>query len=130
MAAQSFLDLVGNTPLIKLRAASELTGCEIYGKAEFSNPGGSVKDRAAKAIIQAAEASGSLRKGGTIIEGTAGNTGLPVKNVTERAAALTLKLFVTNDSDWRSVVSDAAHARAGRDDKVLELIDLFCGVCR
>lgn len=76
MAAQSFLDLVGNTPLIKLRAASKLTGCEIYGKAEFSNPGGSVKDRAAKAIIEAAEASGSLRKGGTIIEGTAGNTGI------------------------------------------------------
>lgn len=76
MAAQSFLDLVGNTPLIKLRAASELTGSEIYGKAEFSNPGGSVKDRAAKAIIEAAEASGSLRKGGTIIEGTAGNTGI------------------------------------------------------
>jgi cysteine synthase A len=76
MAAQNFLDLVGNTPLIKLRAASELTGCEIYGKAEFSNPGGSVKDRAAKAIIEAAEASGSLRKGGTIIEGTAGNTGI------------------------------------------------------
>ena len=76
MAAQSFLDLVGNTPLIKLRAASELTGCEIYGKDEFSNPGGSVKDRAAKAIIEAAEASGSLRKGGTIIEGTAGNTGI------------------------------------------------------
>ena len=76
MAAQSFLDLVGNTPLIKLRAASELTDCEIYGKAEFSNPGGSVKDRAAKAIIEAAEASGSLSKGGTIIEGTAGNTGI------------------------------------------------------
>ena len=76
MVAQSFMDLVGNTPLIKLRAASELTGCEIYGKAEFSNPGGSVKDRAAKAIIEAAEASGSLRKGGTIIEGTAGNTGI------------------------------------------------------
>ena len=76
MAAQSFMELVGNTPLIKLRAASKLTGCEIYGKAEFSNPGGSVKDRAAKAIIEAAEANGSLRKGGTIIEGTAGNTGI------------------------------------------------------
>lgn len=76
MAAQSFLDLVGNTPLIKLRAASKLTGCEIYGKAEFLNPGGSVKDRAAKAIIEAAEANGSLREGGTIIEGTAGNTGI------------------------------------------------------
>ena len=66
MAAQSFLDLVGNTPLIKLRAASELTGCEIYGKAEFLNPGGSVKDRAAKAIIEAAEADGTLSQGGTI----------------------------------------------------------------
>ncbi len=76
MNAQSFLDLVGNTPLIKLRAASKLTGCEIYGKAEFLNPGGSVKDRAAKAIIEAAEANGSLREGGTIIEGTAGNTGI------------------------------------------------------
>ena len=74
--AESFLDLVGNTPLIKLRAASETTGCDIYGKAEFLNPGGSVKDRAAKAIIEAAEADGTLSQGGTIIEGTAGNTGI------------------------------------------------------
>ena len=74
--AESFLDLVGNTPLIKLRAASEITGCDIYGKAEFLNPGGSVKDRAAKAIIEAAEADGTLSQGGTIIEGTAGNTGI------------------------------------------------------
>ena len=75
-SAESFLDLIGNTPLIKLRAASEITGCEIYGKAEFLNPGGSVKDRAAKAIIEAAEADGTLSQGGTIIEGTAGNTGI------------------------------------------------------
>ena len=75
-SAENFLDLVGNTPLIKLRAASELTGCNIYGKAEFSNPGGSVKDRAAKAIIEAAEANGAISQGGTIIEGTAGNTGI------------------------------------------------------
>ena len=75
-SAESFLDLVGNTPLIKLRAASEITGCDIYGKAEFLNPGGSVKDRAAKAIIEAAEADGILSQGGTIIEGTAGNTGI------------------------------------------------------
>ena len=75
-SAESFLDLVGNTPLIKLRAASEITGCDIYGKAEFLNPGGSVKDRAAKAIIEAAEADGTLSQGGTIIEGTAGNTGI------------------------------------------------------
>ena len=74
--AESFLDLVGNTPLVKLRAASEITGCDIYGKAEFLNPGGSVKDRAAKAIIEAAEADGTLSQGGTIIEGTAGNTGI------------------------------------------------------
>ena len=74
--AESFLDLVGNTPLVKLRAASEITGCNIYGKAEFLNPGGSVKDRAAKAIIEAAEAYGTLSQGGTIIEGTAGNTGI------------------------------------------------------
>ena len=75
-SAESFLDLVGNTPLVKLRAASEFTGCDIYGKAEFLNPGGSVKDRAAKAIIEAAEADGTLSHGGTIIEGTAGNTGI------------------------------------------------------
>ncbi|MGC6517970.1 MAG: cysteine synthase A [Candidatus Puniceispirillaceae bacterium] len=73
---QNFLELVGNTPLIRLNAVSDATGCEIYGKAEFANPGGSVKDRAAKGIIQAAEASGELKKNGIIVEGTAGNTGI------------------------------------------------------
>ena len=67
---------VGNTPLIKLRRASEETGCTILGKAEFMNPGQSVKDRAALSIIQHAVASGELRPGGTIVEGTAGNTGI------------------------------------------------------
>ncbi len=67
---------VGNTPLIKLKHASELTGCEIYGKAEFMNPGQSVKDRAALGIIRDAIKSGKLRPGGTIVEGTAGNTGI------------------------------------------------------
>lgn len=67
---------VGNTPLIKLRAASALTGCDIYGKAEFMNPGQSVKDRAALFIIRDAIASGALKPGGTIVEGTAGNTGI------------------------------------------------------
>lgn len=67
---------VGNTPLIRLKAASEATGCEIYGKAEFMNPGQSVKDRAALSIIQDAIARGELRHGGTIVEGTAGNTGI------------------------------------------------------
>jgi len=71
-----FIATVGNTPLIKLRKASELTGCTILGKAEFLNPGGSVKDRAALAIIRDAEAKGLLRPGGVIVEGTAGNTGI------------------------------------------------------
>ena len=69
-------DTVGNTPLIKLRRASEETGCEILGKAEFMNPGQSVKDRAALFIIKDAIASGRLKPGGTIVEGTAGNTGI------------------------------------------------------
>jgi cysteine synthase A len=72
----SVWDLVGNTPLIKIRSLSRLTGCEIFGKAEFLNPGGSIKDRAAKGMIAAAEASGELKAGGTIVEGTAGNTGI------------------------------------------------------
>ncbi len=72
----SVLDLIGNTPLIRLKAASEATGCEILGKAEFLNPGQSVKDRAALWIIRDAEARGLLRPGGRIVEGTAGNTGI------------------------------------------------------
>ena len=71
-----FLEAIGNTPLIRLRRASEETGCEILGKAEFLNPGSSVKDRAALAIVRDAEAKGLLRPGGVIVEGTAGNTGI------------------------------------------------------
>src|SRR4051812_29035559 len=67
---------VGRTPLLRLRQLSELTKCEILAKAEFMNPGGSVKDRAAHNIITEAEASGKLRAGQTIVEGTAGNTGI------------------------------------------------------
>ena len=70
------VDAIGNTPLIRLRQASEQTGCEILGKAEFMNPGQSVKDRAALFIIRDAERSGALRPGGIIVEGTAGNTGI------------------------------------------------------
>lgn len=72
----SALSAIGNTPLIRLKAASEATGCEILGKAEFLNPGQSVKDRAALYIIRDAERRGQLRPGGTIVEGTAGNTGI------------------------------------------------------
>jgi cysteine synthase len=71
-----FLDTIGNTPLIRLKRASEATGCEILGKAEFLNPGGSVKDRAALAIIRDAEEKLLLKPGGVIVEGTAGNTGI------------------------------------------------------
>ena len=72
----NFVSGIGNTPLIKLRAASEVTGCNIYGKAEYLNPGGSVKDRAALALIKDAEEKILISKGGTIVEGTAGNTGI------------------------------------------------------
>jgi cysteine synthase len=71
-----FVGTIGDTPLIRLRGPSEATGCEILGKAEFLNPGGSVKDRAALAIIEEAEGKGLLRPGGVVVEGTAGNTGI------------------------------------------------------
>jgi cysteine synthase A len=86
-----FIESIGNTPLIKLRAASEATGCAIYGKAEFLNPGGSVKDRAALAIIEDAEKRGQLHPGGVIVEGTAGNTGIGIA-------------LVANARGYRSVI--------------------------
>jgi uroporphyrin-III C-methyltransferase len=76
-----FSGAVGGTPLLRLRAMSEETGCEILGKAEFMNPGGSVKDRAALAIVSAAEKRGELEAGGTVVEGTAGNTGIGLAHV-------------------------------------------------
>ncbi|MGI9461846.1 MAG: cysteine synthase A [Alphaproteobacteria bacterium] len=76
MLKDDFIAAIGNTPLIKLQKISAITGCNIYGKAEFMNPGGSVKDRAAKAIIADALKHGKIRKGGTVVEGTAGNTGI------------------------------------------------------
>lgn len=76
MIRDGFIGTIGNTPLVKLRQASEETGCAILGKAEFLNPGGSVKDRAAVAIIKDAEERGLIRPGGVIVEGTAGNTGI------------------------------------------------------
>ena len=73
---RSTLDLIGNTPLVLLKGPSEAAGCEIWGKCEFANPGASVKDRAALWIVRDAEARGELKAGGTIVEGTAGNTGI------------------------------------------------------
>ncbi|MGN6622417.1 MAG: pyridoxal-phosphate dependent enzyme, partial [Sphingomonas sp.] len=70
------LKLIGNTPLVRLKGPSEASGCDIFGKCEFANPGASVKDRAALYIVEDAEARGLLKPGGTIVEGTAGNTGI------------------------------------------------------
>src|SRR5215469_16707077 len=74
--SDGIIPAIGNTPMIKLKRASEETGCTILGKAEFMNPGQSVKDRAALFIIQDAVKRGTLRPGGTVVEGTAGNTGI------------------------------------------------------
>jgi cysteine synthase A len=93
-----FVDAVGNTPLIKLRKASELTGCTILGKAEFLNPGGSVKDRAAKYIVLDAEKRGVLEPGGLIVEGTAGNTGIGLALVANARGYRTLILMPETQS--------------------------------
>jgi len=93
-----FIDAVGNTPLIKLHKASEQTGCTILGKAEFLNPGGSVKDRAAKYIVLDAEKRGILEPGGLIVEGTAGNTGIGLALVGNARGYRTLILMPETQS--------------------------------
>lgn len=93
--ANSIIDLIGNTPLIRLNAASDATGCEIYGKCEFLNPGQSVKDRAALWIIRDAEKRGVLKPGGTIVEGTAGNTGIGLAMVAN-ALGYKCKIVIPN----------------------------------
>jgi cysteine synthase A len=93
-----FVDSVGNTPLIKLRRASEETGCTILGKAEFMNPGGSVKDRAAKYMVLDAERRGILERGGLIVEGTAGNTGIGLALVGRARGYRTLILMPNTQS--------------------------------
>lgn len=85
------IDAIGNTPLIRLNRASEVTGCDIYGKAEFMNPGGSVKDRAGRQMILEAQARGELRPGGLVVESTAGNTGIGLAVV---AAALGYRTLI------------------------------------
>ena len=93
-----FVDAVGNTPLIKLRQASELTGCTILGKAEFLNPGGSVKDRAAKYMVLDGERRGVIEPGGLIVEGTAGNTGIGLALVGKSRGYRTLILMPNTQS--------------------------------
>jgi len=92
MSSYNLIDAVGNTPLILLKSLSEATGCKIYGKAEWLNPTGSIKDRTAKQIILEAEKSGELKKGGTIVEGSGGNTGLALAAL---GSAMGYKVVVT-----------------------------------
>src|SRR5918997_2158672 len=91
MIRPDILAAIGGTPLIRLRRASALTGCEIFGKAEFMNPGGSVKDRAALFMVREAMVTGRLRTGGVVVEGTAGNTGIGLATV---GAALGLRTVI------------------------------------
>ena len=95
---EGLLEAIGNTPLIKLRKASDMTGCTILGKAEFLNPGGSIKDRAALFIIQDAERRGVLQPGGLIVEGTAGNTGIGLALVANARGYRTLIVIPNSQS--------------------------------
>jgi cysteine synthase A len=95
---ENALELIGKTPLVRLRTASEAAGCEIYGKCEFVNPGASVKDRAALWIIRDAEARGELKPGGTIVEGTAGNTGIGIALVANALGYKTVIVMPDNQS--------------------------------
>ncbi|MCR2834904.1 cysteine synthase A [Parerythrobacter lacustris] len=92
------IDLIGNTPLVLLMGPSEAAGCEIWGKCEFANPGGSVKDRAALWIIRDAEARGELKPGGTVVEGTAGNTGIGIALVANALGYKTVIVMPDNQS--------------------------------
>src|ERR1700712_2075200 len=92
------VEAIGHTPLIKLERASELTGCTILGKAEFMNPGGSVKDRAGRQMILEAEARGELRPGGLVVESTAGNTGIGLALVANARGYRTLILIPETQS--------------------------------
>ena len=95
METNSIISQIGNTPLVRLKQASELTGCNIYGKAEYFNPGQSVKDRAALFIINDAIKKGKIKKGGTIVEGTAGNTGIGLAVIC-RELVINLKIVIPN----------------------------------
>lgn len=95
IAQDGFVSAIGNTPLIRMKKLSEETGCEILGKAEFQNPGGSVKDRAALYVVEDAEKKGLLKPGGTVVEGTAGNTGIGLAHVC-RSKGYNLVIYMPN----------------------------------
>src|ERR1700754_1375746 len=100
---EGIIPAIGNTPLIQLKRASEATGCTILGKAEFLNPGQSVKDRAALWIVRAAERDGTLRPGGTIVEGTAGNTGIGLSLVAKALGYRSVIVIPDTQSDEKKL---------------------------
>ena len=112
--AADFLAAIGATPLIRLRAASEATGCEILGKAEFMNPGGSVKDRAACAIVLDAEQRGELQPGGIVVEGTAGNTGIGLAHVCNARGYRCVIVMPDNQSPEKFALIEALGAEVHR----------------
>jgi len=109
-----FLGAVGDTPLIRLAGVSKETGCEILGKAEFMNPGGSVKDRAARAIILHAEREGRLCAGGTVVEGTAGNTGIGLAHVCNARGYRCILVLPDNQSPEKYAILEALGASVRR----------------
>ncbi len=109
-----FTGAVGNTPLIRLRRLSDETGCEILGKAEFMNPGGSVKDRAAKWIVLDAERRGVLRPGGTVVEGTAGNTGIGIAHVCNARSYRCVIVMPDNQASEKYQIIEALGAQLRR----------------
>lgn len=112
--AEDVLQAMGHTPLLRLRGASEMTGCEILGKAEFMNPGGSVKDRAARAIVLDAERRSLLRPGGTIVEGTAGNTGIGLAHVCHARGYRCVIVMPDNQSPEKYALMEALGAEVHR----------------
>jgi cysteine synthase A len=113
-AASDFLEAIGHTPLIRLRGASAATGCEILGKAEFMNPGGSVKDRAARGIVLDAERRGLLKSGGTVVEGTAGNTGIGLAHVCNARGYRCVIVMPDNQSPEKYALIEALGAEVHR----------------
>jgi cysteine synthase A len=113
-AAADFLAAIGNTPLIRLRGPSAASGCEILGKAEFMNPGGSVKDRAARGIVLDAERSGLLQPGGTVVEGTAGNTGIGLAHVCNARGYRCVIVMPDNQSPEKYALIEALGAEVHR----------------
>ena len=109
--ASGFSRTVGNTPLIRLDTFSAETGCDIFGKAEFLNPGGSVKDRAARAIVDDAERRGTLRAGGTIVEGTAGNTGIGLAHLCNERGYRCVIVMPDNQSPEKRELLEALGAQ-------------------